>query len=298
MLVKKINFKILPIEENEEGIIVQKGIEDILNEYRSKGYCDKIYNGCTDSEIVENKLYVTEYQEQEFRGYIEECYYQERKTYKVFIKDFRDDCFHIGYVPFNRVPEIEEWINNNELHLKGNIFVLGGNAKYCNKLENEIKTEKKTYGFEVELRFYDDKETVKHKKKSNNLFFNKKYIVLGIALLILIIIALFLIFKKVKFEVANFSMTSETTNYTNITNYTTYEGSGLITTTEKKGTYLVVLKKILKSGGDEDSEQESYATVMIANGKGEFATYDSGDVDKITKPQYDFEILGYIKFKN
>ena len=296
MLVKKIIFKILPIEENEDGVIVQKGIEDILNEYRTKGYCDKIYNGCTDREIIEKKLYVTEYQGQEFRGYIEECYYQERKTYKVFIKDFRDDCFHIGYVPFNRVSEIEEWINNNELDLKGNIFILGGNAKYCNQTDNEIKTENKPYGFEVELRFYDNKETIKHSEKNNSPFFNKKYIILGVALLILIIIALFSIFKKAKFEVANFTIESETTDFTYTENSTSYTGTGLIITQEKKGTYLVALKIILKSGGDEDSEKEYYTTVMVNNGKGEFGTYEYGDEDKITKPEYEFEILGYVKF--
>ena len=296
MLVKKIIFKILPIEENEDGINIQKGIEDILNEYRTKGYCDKIYNGCTDREIIEKKLYVTEYQGQEFRGYIEECYYQERKTYKVFIKDFRDDCFHIGYVPFNRVSEIEEWINNNELDLKGNIFILGGNAKYCNQTDNEIKTENKPYGFEVELRFYDNKETIKHSEKNNSPFFNKKYIILGVALLILIIIALFSIFKKAKFEVANFTIESETTDFTYTENSTSYTGTGLIITQEKKGTYLVALKIILKSGGDEDSEKEYYTTVMVNNGKGEFGTYEYGDEDKITKPEYEFEILGYVKF--
>lgn len=296
MLVKKINFKLVPIEENEEGINIQKGIENILNEFKTKGYCNKTYNGYTDNEIIERKLYVTEYQDQEFRGYIEECYYQGQKTYKVFIKDYRNDCFHIGYVPFNRVLEIKELIDNNKLELKGNIFILGGNAKYCNQTDNEIKYETKHYGFELELRFYDNNETTKHKKKINSTFLNNKYAILIAILLILVIIVLFFTFKKVKFEVANFTIESETTEYTYTENSTSYTGKGLIITQEKKGTYLVALKITLKSGGDEDSEKEYYTTVMVNDGKGEFGTYEYGDEDKITKPEYEFKILGYIKF--
>lgn len=296
MLVKKINFKLVPIEENEEGINIQKGIENILNEFKTKGYCNKTYNGYTDNEIIERKLYVTEYQDQEFRGYIEECYYQGQKTYKVFIKDYRNDCFHIGYVPFNRVLEIKELIDNNKLELKGNIFILGGNAKYYNQTDNEIKYETKPYGFELELRFYDNNETTKHKKKINSTFLNNKYAILIAILLILVIIVLFFTFKKVKFEVANFTIESETTEYTYTENSTSYTGKGLIITQEKKGTYLVALKITLKSGGDEDSEKEHYTTVMVNDGKGEFGTYEYGDEDKITKPEYEFKILGYIKF--
>lgn len=296
MLVKKINFKLVPIEENEEGINIQKGIENILNEFKTKGYCNKTYNGYTDNEIIERKLYVTEYQDQEFRGYIEECYYQGQKTYKVFIKDYRNDCFHIGYVPFNRVLEIKELIDNNKLELKGNIFILGGNAKYCNQTDNEIKYETKPYGFELELRFYDNNETTKHKKKINSTFLKNKYAILIAILLILVIIVLFFTFKKVKFEVANFTIESETTEYTYTENSTSYTGKGLIITQEKKGTYLVALKITLKSGGDEDSEKEYYTTVMVNDGKGEFGTYEYGDEDKITKPEYEFKILGYIKF--
>ena len=56
MLVKRLNFKLIPIEQNEDGIIVQQGIENILNEYKIKGYCDKIYNGYSDNDIVMKKL--------------------------------------------------------------------------------------------------------------------------------------------------------------------------------------------------------------------------------------------------
>ena len=298
MLVKKINFKVIAIEQNEDKIIVQRGIENILNEYKTIGYCDKVYNGYSDNDIVEKKIYVTEYQEQEFRGYIEECCYLERKTYKVFMKDYRGECFHIGYVPFNRVSEIEEWLNNNKLEVKGNVFVLGGNAKYCTQTENELKTENKPYGFEVELRFYNDKEEAKSNKKDINKFITGKRItIIGIVLLVLIIITLFLMFSKPNFEIANFTINSETMDFKYTNNTTTYDGAGLIITQEKKGTYLVAIKVKLKSGGDKDSIKEYNTIVMVNNGKGEFATYESGEEGKITKPEYEFEILGYIKFK-
>lgn len=298
MLVKKINFKVIPIEQNEDGIIVQQGIENILNEYKTKGYYNKVYNGYSDNDIVEKKIYVTEYQEQEFRGYIEECYYQEKKTYKVFIKDYRGECFHIGYIPFNRVPEIEEWLNNNKLEMKGNVFILGGNAKYYSQTDNKLKTEDKPYGFEVELRFYNNEEEVKKATRSNNKFITrKKLLIVGIILMMLLIIILFLAFSKVKFEVTNFAITSETTEYEYINNTTTYDGTGLIITQEKKGTYLVAMKVKLRSGGDENSKKEYSTIVMVNDGKGEFNTFESGEKGKITKPEYEFEILGYIKFK-
>ena len=298
MLVKRLNFKLIPIEQNEEGIGVQQGTENILNEYKAKGYCNTIYNGYTDSEIVDKKLYVTEYQGQEFRGYIEECCYQEKKTYKVFIKDYNGDCFHIGYVPFNRVSEIEEWINNNKLQIKGNVFILGGNAKFCTQTDNELKTENKPYGFEVELRFYNNEKEKTKKRKADNRFVSKKNIILvGTILLILIVAVLFIVFSKAKFEIASFNIEAETTNFEYTTNITTYEGKGLIITPNKKDTYLVVIKVNLKSGGDENSKKEYCTNVLVTDGKGEFTTYISGDEDKTTKPEYEFEILGYIKFK-
>lgn len=298
MLVKKMNFKVVPIEQNEDGIMVQQGVESILNEYRTNGYCDKAYDGYSDNDIVDRKLYVTEYQGQEFRGYIEECYYQERKTYKVFMKDCKGECFHIGYVPFNRVNEVEEWLDNNKLEIKGNVFVIGGHAKYCTQTDNELKTEDKPYSFEVELRFYDNKEDNKKIKENNNKFINRKNLfIIGIILLVLLVIVLFFAVTKVKFEIANFTIDSETTDFEYTDNTTSYEGTGLIITQEKKGTYLVALKIKLKSGGDEDSIKEYDTIVMVNDGKGEFNTYEAGQQGKISKPEYEFEILGYMKFK-
>lgn len=119
---------------------------------------------------------------------------------------------------------------------------------------------------------------------------------IGIAITIVIIVIAIVMLKKPNFEVTDFSMTSKTTEYTTMANSITYTGKGLITTQEKKGTYLVALKIILKSGGEENSKKEDYTTVMINNGKGEFGTFDYGDEGKITKPEYEFQILGYIEF--
>ena len=131
-------------------------------------------------------------------------------------------------------------------------------------------------------------------KKKNILKDWKLWVVVGI-IAIAIIIAIITMLSKTRFEITNFSMSSDTTDFTYTDNSTTYRGKGLITTQRKSGTYLVALKVNLKSGGAENST--SYCTmVMVDEGKGEFTTYDSGKEGKITKPEYEFEILGYVKF--
>lgn len=118
---------------------------------------------------------------------------------------------------------------------------------------------------------------------------------IGIVTIIVAIMILLVLISRPKFEVTDFSMTSDITEYTYSANSETYKGKGLITTSKKSDTYLVAIKVILKSGGGKDSK--SYCTmVMVNNGKGEFTTYDSADEGKISKPEYEFEILGYVKF--
>lgn len=117
-----------------------------------------------------------------------------------------------------------------------------------------------------------------------------------LASITVIIIILIILLAKPKFEITDFSITSETSEYTYIEDTTTYNGKGIITTRDKKGTYLVAMKVVLKSGGTDNSEKEYYTTIMVSNGKGQFSTYESGNKDKIKKPDYDFEILGYVKF--
>ena len=114
-----------------------------------------------------------------------------------------------------------------------------------------------------------------------------------IAILILILyIIIFTSNIKPNFEVTDFKISSETTDYTSIANSTTYKGEGILTTSDKKGVYMVALKQILKSGGSEDSKKENVNIVLVSNGKGEFSTYDYGNVGKIEKPNYEFEIIG------
>lgn len=118
---------------------------------------------------------------------------------------------------------------------------------------------------------------------------------IGIVITVVLIIGIIFLLKKPKFEVDDFTITAETTNYTSIENTTRYTGEGVITTSDKKNTYLVVLRVKLKSGGSDYSQPEYCTVVIVDKGKGEFVTYDSGDEGKITKPQYKFEIVGSIK---
>lgn len=103
-------------------------------------------------------------------------------------------------------------------------------------------------------------------------------------------------FSHTVFEITDYSQNVNNTTYTTIKNNVTYTGSGIITTNNKKDSYIVILKETLKSGGSNDKEKykPTYNTIIVSNGKGNFYTYDSGDEGEITKPNYDFEILGYV----
>lgn len=114
-----------------------------------------------------------------------------------------------------------------------------------------------------------------------------------VIILILILYVMFFASNiKPKFEITDFKISSDTTEYTSIANSTTYKGNGILTTSDKKGVYIVVLKQTLKSGGSEDSKKEDVDIVLVSNGKGEFSTYDYGDEKKIEKPNYEFEVIG------
>lgn len=117
-------------------------------------------------------------------------------------------------------------------------------------------------------------------------------------IIITLIIGIMLIIylgTKPKFELTDFSITSDTTKYTSIANTTTYKGKGIITS-NSKGTYLVAVKVTLESGGSDTSDSEYVTMVTMNNGKGELLTYDSGEEGKIKKPKYSFDILGHVKF--
>lgn len=123
-------------------------------------------------------------------------------------------------------------------------------------------------------------------------FYKKWWFWLEIILILILYVIIFSSNVKPNFEITDFKISSETTNYTSINNTTTYKGNGILTTSDKKGVYMVALKQTLKNGGSEDSEKESVGMVLVNNGKGEFTTYDYGDVGKIEKPDYEFEVVG------
>lgn len=124
----------------------------------------------------------------------------------------------------------------------------------------------------------------------------KKWWLFGGILAIIIIILLNFI-SKPKFEITDFSITRDVTEYTYTENSVYYDGKGIITTKDKKGVYLVILNVKRVSGGREelDNENEYNTTVLVVDGKGNFATYDYGSENEVKKPKYEFEILGYIK---
>lgn len=119
---------------------------------------------------------------------------------------------------------------------------------------------------------------------------------IGVVIIIAIIGAIFLL-KKPKFEVEEFTITEKITEYDSIPDSINYTGEGVIKTSDKKHTYLVVLKTTLKSGGNETSREKENQIVIVNDGQGEFYTFDYGDEGEITKPKYKFEILGSIKIK-
>ena len=299
MLVKKLSFRVnSDMDKNADGMNIEKGIESILGEYKRNNYFGKLYDGHSDTEIMEKRMYVTEYQGQEFRGSIEKCILEGKKNYKVYIKDYKGELFHIGYVPFGKVEEIEEWIDNNKnLDMKGSIYISGGKCKYYDDDNKTIVNEEKEYEFEVELRFYNDKKTKSHKNGVQKLtkILKKWWLWFSLVIVIAIIIALNL-FLKPKFTVEDFSISKETTNYTTIDNTTYYTGEGKVVCNDKKNNYLVLVKANLISGGDKD-DNEYKNMVIVTKGEGTITTYDSGNENEIKKPKYEFEILGYIKLK-
>jgi hypothetical protein len=73
-----------------------------------------------------------------------------------------------------------------------------------------------------------------------------------------------------------------------------YDGSGTVTSNDPSHDYLVVLKSTLLYGGSINSPYESYYLVEVVNGEGQIYTYDSGYDTEVTKPSYDFTVIGYV----
>lgn len=73
-----------------------------------------------------------------------------------------------------------------------------------------------------------------------------------------------------------------------------YIGEGAITCSSKEP-YLAVVRCTLKSGGAATTPKTETYFIEISEGAGTFSTCDYGDTGKLKKPEYVFEVIGYIK---
>lgn len=77
--------------------------------------------------------------------------------------------------------------------------------------------------------------------------------------------------------------------------YQSYTGTGTISAAGSKDSFLALLKKTLKSGGAPTTKKVEYVPVLVAGGTGTFTTDDSAE-GAVEKPEYEFEIIGSIRF--
>lgn len=105
-----------------------------------------------------------------------------------------------------------------------------------------------------------------------------------------------LVLDKPEFVVSKFDISKDVNVYEYIDDTVTYDGNGLITEkTGNKGSYLVIVKQTLKSGGSGDKGSVEYLLIPVIDGFGEFTTWDYGDVGVIDEPEYQFDIIGNIQ---
>ncbi len=186
MLLHKMFFKVNGVTfNNENDINIQDEIVKILREYKKNGFFDKFYCDYTKKEIIEMNLNVSEYEDYYFNGYIKEDLFDSKKCYKVYIECYDNSLFHIGYVPKEYMNELSEWINKKELKYNISITITGGKCKHCvyktvdyEEIE-DVEIVELTYGFNVDVRFYDDKintieKDIETKKGLFNKFFKNK----------------------------------------------------------------------------------------------------------------------------
>ncbi len=93
--------------------------------------------------------------------------------------------------------------------------------------------------------------------------------------------------KLSDFKIESFNMNTETSNTSS-----NYEGAGKITCSDTNTDYIVLLEEINTTTNEID-----YGYVVVHNGEGEFATYDSTYLGTTEKPEYEFNILGFRSFK-
>lgn len=139
----------------------------------------------------------------------------------------------------------------------------------------------------------EEKEEKLKKEKGNHIML----IVINIIITLIIVVTIEVAktsFARTSFDISDFTLESDEYEYLE---EVYYEGKGIITTRDKSGIYIVALKSTLLSGGDQEStdDKEQIEIVLVEGGKGKFSTYDSGKEEKISKPEYDFKIVGYQK---
>lgn len=181
MLIHKINFKVHGVTfDNEDNINIQDGIVKVLNEYKRNNYFDKLYCGYSKKEIIDMDLNISEYEDCLFTGNIKKDIFEGKNCYKVYIDTYNNSRFHIGYAPKSLINEISEWIQKNNLKYTTNIYITGGKCKHCvsTTINYEdtchVEITELAYGFNVELRFYDDTiNTNTHTKENKKGIFEK-----------------------------------------------------------------------------------------------------------------------------
>lgn len=109
--------------------------------------------------------------------------------------------------------------------------------------------------------------------------------------------------KSIKFEVRNFELKYEKNEYGAGGMSEVFNGKGNIVATgdqnEVKKPYLVLLKTTKLSGGSpKDASKEFKYYHLVYEGLGEFGTYDYNNdkTIKFERPEYKFEVIGYLPF--
>ena len=179
MFVSGISFNVRGTTfKNEDGIDIQKGIKQVLKEYKENGYITKedLYNGYSNTDIKEMDLNVSEYEDIEFGGRIKKDTYKGEICYKVYISkiygidensfvsmnfnDIDDNYFHIGYVPKEDLEELNKILEDeNAKKYRVSIKITGGKYKHSRydtyEDKEKIEINELTYGFETTV-YTDD----------------------------------------------------------------------------------------------------------------------------------------------
>lgn len=206
MLLNSIEFRVVGVTfENEEGKDVQKEIRKILNEYKRNDYFDELYGGYTNSEIKEMDLNISEYEGYDFPAKLVGDQYNGEECIKIYFKTYNNEYIHVGYTPKESLNEVIEWLTKEDITVKGTLEVVGGKYKYCEIYEEDyeekerIGTKELTYGLEVTLNFYNNKENngnnTKYNIKQSDLQDNNTDIVSLIIWLVLIGLGIFIFIK-------------------------------------------------------------------------------------------------------